>query len=1135
MREILSSGVDFLNRYGQSFWDFAGAMLVQVTILVVVLLALELLLRNRVRAVVRYWLWLLVLVKLVLPVGIHSPASIAYWLRPSRLQPEFAPIAVDRGPTTPLVAHPREFATSADELEATSSGAESIPFDGRLEHPGAAPTTQLAPAVQPEREMPHLKWRGALFGLWILGALSLLTLVVRRALCVRRIVSQATPASNELQRQLLDCWFALGMASHGARSPSPSTGEGRGEGDCASDRRRVTVKMSEQLGSPAICGLWRPTILLPRGFPAGLDREQIQLVFVHELLHWRRGDLAVNSTQTLLQIVYFYNPAVWLANLIIRRLREQAVDEAVLVIHRSQPNLYASTLLDIAAAPLKPIEAAIGFTGVVESRRALATRIRRIVTRPIPRTAKLGSIGAVAIAISGVLLVPMGRPDSTALAGDESSRKTDGSQKPGNAQAPGDPTTRTAAAAPGKDIDGDPLPPGAIARLGSKRFRTSTQPIALGFQADGTMLAQITRGASSARLQHWNPTTGRLLRETRLSDGASPQAAAFALTANLVATSSWSVDAANNVTNHVEVFDATSGSKKLELKVPDRPIGKLALSHDGRTIAFGERKLHIVEIASQKVLESRDVGFSRISSLSFSADDSRLVVCGPGKLLILKLQSKDEPQKISIAHDSRSSSWGIDAAGFSPDGHMLVVGNNDCGPNGLLLFNTTNRQLVKSFAVPGVVSWYARAVQFSSDGRLLAAGISQDYGRGVAIIDAASGKLIHRLGGLFGDAYCLAFSPDGRKLAASSEWDSTMCVWDVTSGKRLGDAESTHDVPPSTIRFLADDRQVATASHDYTVRVWNVADSRQVQIMRHVREPKTYDSGIRGMDASPDGKYIASSSYDDTVRLWETATGREIYRLPGHGHLGGYRSVRFTPDGKQFASWGDDDMRVNVWDVRTGKAVHEFLAHPGGLNMERDGLGNPPFSGPGGMLSAAAISRDAGTLVLLLDGLRRFSIPSGEELPWWGFKGGIGDQIAISNDNRHLLSAIWGVRSVPGGQREAEKHAVELRTLADGKMLTHIDVDGPGAGPMAFSPDGRLAAIVAIGEKNRIELRKIPELSEIARIELPSRAWGVEFSHSGKLLAVSVADSTVLVWDVENASSAVQAISLSVSSSPAIR
>ena len=127
--------------------------------------------------------------------------------------------------------------------------------------------------------------------------------------------------------------------------------------------------MSDRLGSPAICGLWRATILLPTGFPANLDREQIRLVLVHELVHWRRGDLAVNCFQTLLQILYFYNPVVWIANLFIRRLREQAVDETVLVTLRGQPDRYAATLLDIAAAPLKPLETTLRLTGVVESRR----------------------------------------------------------------------------------------------------------------------------------------------------------------------------------------------------------------------------------------------------------------------------------------------------------------------------------------------------------------------------------------------------------------------------------------------------------------------------------------------------------------------------------------------------------------------------------------------------------------------------------------------------------------------------------------------------------------------------------------------------------------------------------------------
>ena len=71
-----------------------------------------------------------------------------------------------------------------------------------------------------------------------------------------------------------------------------------------------------------------------------------------------------------------------------------------------------------------------------------------------------------------------------------------------------------------------------------------------------------------------------------------------------------------------------------------------------------------------------------------------------------------------------------------------------------------------------------------------------------------------------------------------------------------------------------------------------------------------------------------------TTRLpLETATGKEIYRLPGHGRLGGWRALRFTPDSKQLISWGDD-MHVYSWDVATGMAVNEYTLKPDGLECK---------------------------------------------------------------------------------------------------------------------------------------------------------------------------------------------------------
>ncbi len=79
MYESLNSLISGLNQTGTWFGPYAFAMLIQSSILIVLLLGLDLLLRKHTRAVFRYCMWLLVLVKLILPPGLTSPASIGYW------------------------------------------------------------------------------------------------------------------------------------------------------------------------------------------------------------------------------------------------------------------------------------------------------------------------------------------------------------------------------------------------------------------------------------------------------------------------------------------------------------------------------------------------------------------------------------------------------------------------------------------------------------------------------------------------------------------------------------------------------------------------------------------------------------------------------------------------------------------------------------------------------------------------------------------------------------------------------------------------------------------------------------------------------------------------------------------------
>ena len=98
-----------------------------------------------------------------------------------------------------------------------------------------------------------------------------------------------------------------------------------------------------------------------------------------------------------------------MANAIIRKVREQAVDEMVLVAMGSQAEDYPDTLLNVSKLTFRRPALSLRLIGVVESKSALKTRIKHIVTRPIPKSAKLGIVGLLAIAIAAAALLPMAK------------------------------------------------------------------------------------------------------------------------------------------------------------------------------------------------------------------------------------------------------------------------------------------------------------------------------------------------------------------------------------------------------------------------------------------------------------------------------------------------------------------------------------------------------------------------------------------------------------------------------------------------------------------------------------------------------------------------------------------------------
>jgi beta-lactamase regulating signal transducer with metallopeptidase domain/Tfp pilus assembly protein PilF len=369
---------EILNAGGEKFVEFSVSMLIQSSILIVILLAIDLLLRKKVRATFRYWLWMLILVKLVLPPTLTSPMSFGRIfgdkITTARLEP-----AVDSRLITTEVEVPAE-AVITSPLDASGTQSNSAEWSRK---PVEVPVTPaLTNAVTPV-EKDALNWRAIVLIVWVGAAVAMIMLVIQRLFFVLGLIRQAQPAQGIVTETLEFCRKRMGV-----NSP-------------------IRLKMSANATSPAVCGLIRPVILMPHDIGPSLGAEHLRPVLMHELGHVKRGDLWVNLAQTTLQIFYFYNPLIWLANAVIRRIREQAVDEMVQVAMGEKAQEYPETLLNVARLAFSRPALALRFIGVVESRSALNERIKKMLSRPIPKTAKLGFAGFIVIAIIAAVLLPM--------------------------------------------------------------------------------------------------------------------------------------------------------------------------------------------------------------------------------------------------------------------------------------------------------------------------------------------------------------------------------------------------------------------------------------------------------------------------------------------------------------------------------------------------------------------------------------------------------------------------------------------------------------------------------------------------------------------------------------------------------
>jgi WD40 repeat protein len=123
-----------------------------------------------------------------------------------------------------------------------------------------------------------------------------------------------------------------------------------------------------------------------------------------------------------------------------------------------------------------------------------------------------------------------------------------------------------------------------------------------------------------------------------------------------------------------------------------------------------------------------------------------------------------------------------------------------------------------------------------------------------------------------------------------------------------------HTVRVSGVIHLPGGHQMMTCSWDGSLRVWDLQSGKQIG-----NDWRDGEGGVTTIALSPGGKKIVSGSSDGAMRLWDVDTGMAIAELTGHTSR--VYSVCWSRDGRRVVSGAEHDGTARVWDVESGKTV----------------------------------------------------------------------------------------------------------------------------------------------------------------------------------------------------------------------
>jgi len=371
------------------------------------------------------------------------------------------------------------------------------------------------------------------------------------------------------------------------------------------------------------------------------------------------------------------------------------------------------------------------------------------------------------------------------------------------------------------------------------------------------------------------------------------------------------------------VWDLAS-EKAISSGFAQQQFATVAFGPDDKTVAVAGALggIHLCNLLSLTRTERVLPSHSHCWTIAFSPD-KKVVAAGFYFGNVHLWNADDDLRELHLERGHRHHVW---AVAFSPDGRTLLSTGDDCTVRRWDLEHPGNNKFDLQIAADDILSAGVRAgpvsIDWSPDGSKFAVvprfrGPPHSRLTVWDVADSAEAFSIPQ------NPDSVLFSPDGTTLAGSCG-DGTIRLWNAEHGAELHQF-SLH-AQACALAFSPDGKLLAAASYDKNlVKLWNVASGAEFQTWQ--------DTPMFAAAFRPGGKILATGHGSGNITLRDPATGQKIRTL--RGHTARIRGLKFTPDGQTLISSADDGT-IRLWNPENERSREVIPLGPPGSPLMFD-------------------------------------------------------------------------------------------------------------------------------------------------------------------------------------------------------